>query len=441
MQVLYIDNFRGFEKTFLSLKEVNFFVGENSTGKSSLLKLIGIITSPGFWRYQPFNNVSTENDLGSFSEIISSGTSNKEYFEIGILSQATGADKLSVIRLKFIEDYKNTQLPILKEVSLVNNGFHCQAIIDGSLLRYRFDKTTTDASKDSGTSLLRSWLNDTSLNNKPFYKEKVEFIGIITIVNQLRSLIVKEHPDLDGLNANKVSFTLNTPSFLEDIAVFAPIRTDPLKNYSNQTLKFDPSGKHTPYILNGIIDNKEVEDILKRFGEDSGLFDAINIERLSNEQDRNFSFELQVALNNRVLNIKNVGYGVSQILPIVVEVIARPIETWFALQQPEIHLHPRAQAALGDFIFKSNIRDLHRFIIETHSDYIIDRFRIRINRAFKQDAPINLGELSQVVFFTRHAGGNKLEAIEIQADGSFPDDQPKEFKAFFVKEQLQLITI
>ena len=63
-------------------------------------------------------------------------------------------------------------------------------------------------------------------------------------------------------------------------------------------------------------------------------------------------FELDVVLDGKALNILNVGYGVSQSLPIMVELLAREKDTWFAIQEPEIHLHPRAQAALGDVLFE-----------------------------------------------------------------------------------------
>ena len=66
MPVLYFDNFRGFNKTFLPLKNVNFFVGENSSGKTSVLKLIKILSDHRFWFSQEFN--SEEAELGYYSE-------------------------------------------------------------------------------------------------------------------------------------------------------------------------------------------------------------------------------------------------------------------------------------------------------------------------------------------------------------------------------------
>jgi predicted ATPase len=187
--------------------------------------------------------------------------------------------------------------------------------------------------------------------------------------------------------------------------------------------------------LKEIITGPDVKKILNRFGSDSGLYDDINIHDLSEDL-----FEVQVFIKGVARNITNVGYGVSQVLPIIIETIARQNETWFAMQQPEVHLHPRAQAALGDFLYKSNLKEGQKFIIETHSDYTIDRYRLRLNRALREGQ--SKGEANgQVVFFDKDEKGNHLAVIQIQPDGSYPDDQPKEFRDFFIKEQLDLITI
>lgn len=75
--------------------------------------------------------------------------------------------------------------------------------------------------------------------------------------------------------------------------------------------------------------------------------------------------------------LPDVGFGVSQVLPIIVEALrAMPGET-VILEQPEIHLHPRVQAVLADFLIaRSN--DGVRFIVETHSDHLVKRLARRI---------------------------------------------------------------
>ena len=100
-------------------------------------------------------------------------------------------------------------------------------------------------------------------------------------------------------------------------------------------------------------------------------------------------------------------------------------------------MHPKAQAAFGDFIFKSGIAENKSFIIETHSDFTIDRFRLKVHNHNKTKSRKRLS--SQVVFFNRTSSGNELSTVSINDDGSYSDNQPKGFRDFFLKEELELL--
>ena len=56
MKILFVENFKGFKKEYLEFKDFNFFVGENSTGKTSLLSLINLVSRPNFWLSPDFND-------------------------------------------------------------------------------------------------------------------------------------------------------------------------------------------------------------------------------------------------------------------------------------------------------------------------------------------------------------------------------------------------
>ena len=85
MQYVFMDNFRGFSETLLPLKQITFLVGENSTGKSSFLKLLYALSSPLFC-FSPENALQAEAELGSFDDIVSAWAADKSYFRIGVLS-------------------------------------------------------------------------------------------------------------------------------------------------------------------------------------------------------------------------------------------------------------------------------------------------------------------------------------------------------------------
>ena len=91
---------------------------------------------------------------------------------------------------------------------------------------------------------------------------------------------------------------------------------------------------------------------------------------------------------------RDVGIGVSQVLPVLVSAYASS-ERLLAIEQPEIHLHPGLQAELGDVVIESALGDLcNRFLIETHSEHLL----LRIMRRMRQTAS---GELPEGVASVR----------------------------------------
>ena len=104
------------------------------------------------------------------------------------------------------------------------------------------------------------------------------------------------------------------------------------------------------------------------------------------------------------------------------------------IQQPEVHLHPKAQAALGEFIYNIHIFEKQNFLIETHSEYLINRFRIISSKNKEKNID------SQVIFFERTDKGNKIHVIEIH-NGQYSENQPASFSDFFIKEELKLLEI
>jgi predicted ATPase len=77
-----------------------------------------------------------------------------------------------------------------------------------------------------------------------------------------------------------------------------------------------------------------------------------------------------------------------------------------------------------------------RFLVETHSDFIIDRFRMKQRAASKKEKV-----KAQILFFERSSRGNKVNSIEIQEDGSLPEKQPAKYRDFFIREQLHILGI
>ena len=81
-------------------------------------------------------------------------------------------------------------------------------------------------------------------------------------------------------------------------------------------------------------------------------------------------FRLRGNDSKKAVTIADVGFGVSQLLPILVLGLRSDESAILMLEQPEIHLHPKSQANLADFLL-TLIEQGKRVIVETHSDHFM----------------------------------------------------------------------
>jgi len=101
------------------------------------------------------------------------------------------------------------------------------------------------------------------------------------------------------------------------------------------------------------------------------------------------------------ISIKHVGFGISQLLPIVVEGLRMPDNGTLIVEQPEIHLHPKIQSLLYDFLYGLT-KQGKKVIIETHSSHFITRMRRRIaeDESNEMDDNISLTFIEDDIFRT-----------------------------------------
>ena len=134
---------------------------------------------------------------------------------------------------------------------------------------------------------------------------------------------------------------------------------------------------------------------------------------------------------------QDIGVGISQVLPVVVAALHQKTGL-VAIEQPELHIHPAFQVALGDlFIEQVRERPDLIFILETHSEHLMLRFLRRIRETGENAAPENRtltpAELA-VYFIEQGEAGTSCIAIRVDEDGDFIDRWPKGFFNERVKE-------
>ena len=120
------------------------------------------------------------------------------------------------------------------------------------------------------------------------------------------------------------------------------------------------------------------------------------------------------------LTIKHVGFGISQILPIIVQGLIMSKTGTLILEQPEIHLHPKVQSLMFDFIYSLTLLG-KSIIVETHSDHFITRMRRRI----AEDETNFIKEKVNLTFIESGKNGVLFKDIPLDDYGSsnyFPED-------------------
>lgn len=117
----------------------------------------------------------------------------------------------------------------------------------------------------------------------------------------------------------------------------------------------------------------------------------------------------------RAVSIADVGFGVSQLLPVLLLGLRADYESMLLFEQPEIHLHPRVQANLADFFLGAAELNGGCIVVETHSDHFINRIRRRI----AEDKTDTLRDLVNVLFVRASPShmGSTLERLDIDEFG------------------------
>jgi predicted ATPase len=130
--------------------------------------------------------------------------------------------------------------------------------------------------------------------------------------------------------------------------------------------------------------------------------------------------ESQVRKGGTEALLTDVGFGVSQVLPVVTLLQYVPEGSTVILEQPEIHLHPLAQAHLADVILAATLHRDVQVIIESHSEHLL----LRLQRRVAEGAISN--EDLKLYFCDAVNGGSRLAPLRVDLFGSI-DNWPEHF--------------
>lgn len=220
------------------------------------------------------------------------------------------------------------------------------------------------------------------------------------------------------------------------VYALAPVRTRPLRSYDPTQLSQSSEGDQLIAKLGRMarVDApswQRVKASLETYGTATGLFESIRIHKLGRGDAD--PFQILVKAAGRETNIIDVGYGVSQVLPFFIILAELDQHSTLLIQQPEVHLHPTAQAALASVIAEAASKPKSpSFVIETHSDFIVDRIRMAVRgRLLKED------DLA-ILFFEKEKYNSRVTVVDINGKGEMVDP-PKAYREFFLRESMSIM--
>jgi hypothetical protein len=132
-----------------------------------------------------------------------------------------------------------------------------------------------------------------------------------------------------------------------------------------------------------------------------------------------------------IVTHRDVGIGISQVLPVLVSAYASQIRI-LAMEQPEIHLHPALQAELGDVFITSALGEQkNTFILETHSEHLILRIMRRLRESYAGKLPSHLPQIKpedvSVLYVEPARGGSVVREMSLNERGELVKAWPGGF--------------
>ncbi len=429
MNRIALENYRCFrEKQSARLAPLTLLVGHNSTGKTSFLALIRALWDVAFqervpdFREDPY-------DLGTFREIAhnrggrgSHATSFSAEFEY---KDANIPNKVKQDFLFYVMFDERNAVPFPVTRAFTGGSIEFQAI-----------------KQDDGNFLLRLATPDFSTEkvaeHRVFSQEELILFPLMEFISAFGRPELENELEAMAENLNnslRLVVTGKRPY------ASAPIRSRPRRTYDPTRPLRDPEGEYVPTYLASISSRKRQEwavlrYALEEFGRESGLFDEIDIKLLGKTEGSPFQVQIRKfgrRLKGPKRNLIDVGYGVSQALPLLTELLRVDSPSMFLLQQPEVHLHPSAQAALGS-LFCNLAGPERQLIVETHSDYILDRVRMDVRDKKTELKPEDVS----ILFFEPDELDVTIHSLRLDEDGNI-SNEPEGYRQFFLDETRRFI--
>lgn len=466
LNAMSVKNFKGFAREEkIKLAPITLIYGPNSSGKSSIIQAIMLLKQSITRPSEVGGLVSTGEyvDLGTYSSMVNEHDTSKDLeFSVEYKPSKNPEDAPAGFRYSFfgashirshklfysLHTKKNKEsgwgFTYLKSISTnIFTESNKKSLLSIALRSKLAKSKSSEAIKNRVEARMYGFQDEESrdslvnfltrkMNVKGFEANaKIKTLDDLYFKSDLNfatpSSIAMEDDikTVDGLSLALSNAVLNEiakdlQDNLNTIAYLGPLRIHPARLYApkgDQSGSVGKSGENAARLIYEKSPEIGVE-INKWFARFEIPYELSALDIGSDVTGSVISLQLKDKRTGVIVGPSDVGFGIGQLLPILVEGIVRKNSS-ICVEQPEIHLHPRLQAHLANFMIetcKSN-----QWIVETHSESLILRLQNKI-----KDGSISPEDVS-VIYIEATGKGSQALHIPLDKDGDFTVDWPDGF--------------
>lgn len=437
-----MDNFRCFSSTGpVRLAPITVLVGENSSGKTSFMAAVRFLLEA----FRSSSSTSFNSEpyfLGSFEQIAhyrGGRTGRAKRFSLGIETSPGDQGDL-------FPDGRKTEGTASHSLTFEKGQTSQPELVQYSVKSGDILASFDVSAPKTNIQILKSGKNVFSIDPdrlppSSLIRKDPYFLGFF-----VEDLLIRSRSERDKFSKEEQA-TLRVVQnifrgsrrFLSySVFASAPVRIQPRRVYTPSELTSSNAGEQVPLeMANQKLAYPEAwkksRERMNEFGSRAGLFEDIEVKRFGRSDSD--PFQIQIKNSGPSVNIADVGYGVSQALPLLYPLQNETKYGAFLIQQPEVHLHPKAQAEFGSLIagLSSNSPD-KIYVIETHSDFIVDRLRSEVRAG-----NISNNDVS-ILFFRKSGLDIRIHDILLNEKGDIVG-YPEDYRDFFLREQARVLGI
>lgn len=385
---LFVNNFRGYENQTFNFSKYNILIGENSGGKSSLLKLI-MLLKQSMRDYRNKRTLYFNGSLismGSFVDIVQNHKKNKN---ISISYTTTSGYRNFLYSHELLEKKESHSIFDNSRVS-VSFTFSSDLKIMGTPISFscpnigRIALTSSENynEEEYGTSSYKATLvfDDEQTNLSYEIPVYVAPNGFMQLVEPREIQLYKKRLKIkDDLFFDKIAYLLCAQNefdyVLGSFSYINPVNFHARRLFLNSMESGEMENDYQSAIsgLLSIHEDSKAWNSFVTSMKNMGLADDVIIDQYKDSP----ALQIKTTKGKLKNNIVDVGYGVSLQIPIMMHVVFLKYfrrKSNLIIEQPEIHLHPALQSKFIEEIVNNS--GSTTFFIETHSEHILRKLQI-----------------------------------------------------------------